>query len=51
MGRMKRGIVPLRLLRDLPGLVGLAWSFWPLMIMVISTGRRAMRGKQISPRI
>jgi len=39
------------LLRDLPALIGLAWRFWPLMIMVISTGRRAMLGCKISPRI
>ena len=38
------------LLRDLPALIGVALSFWPLMIMVISTGRRAMSGKRISPR-
>ena len=38
------------LLRDLPALIGIVLSFWPLMIMVISTGRRAMLGKQISPR-
>jgi hypothetical protein len=37
-------------LRDLPALIGVALSFWPLMIMVISTGRRAMSGKRISPR-
>jgi hypothetical protein len=35
------------LLRDLPALIGIAWSFWPLMILVISSGRRAMRGKQV----
>ncbi len=48
---MKRGHVPLWLLRDLPALIGIAWSFWPLMIIVISSGRRAMLGKKISPPI
>ena len=38
------------LLRDLPALIGIVLSFWPLMILVISTGRRAMLGKKISPR-
>jgi hypothetical protein len=47
---MKRRSFPLWLLRDLPALIGVALSFWPLMIMVISTGRRAMSGKKISPR-
>ena len=44
---MKRGRVPLWLLRDLPALIGIAWSFWPLMILVISSGCRAMRGKPV----
>jgi len=35
---------------DLRGLVGVAWSFWPWMIMVISSARRATLGKKISPR-
>jgi len=48
---MKRGSIPLWLLRDLPALIDIAWSFWPLIIMVISSGRRAMSGKQISPRV
>ena len=47
---MKRGRTPLWLLRDLAALVGIVLSFWPLMIMVIASGRRAMLGKQISPR-
>jgi hypothetical protein len=47
---MKRGRPPLWLLRDLPALIGIVLSFWPLMIMVISNGRRAMLGKKISPR-
>ncbi len=45
---MKRGNIPLWLLRDLPALIGIALSFWPLMILVISNGRRAMRGRKIS---
>jgi len=48
---MKRGSIPLWLLRDLSALIGIAWSFWPLMIMVISSGRRAMRVHKIQPRI
>jgi hypothetical protein len=47
---MKRRSFPVWLLRDLPALIGIALSFWPLMIMVISSGRRAMSGKRISPR-
>ena len=39
------------LLRDPRALIGIALSFWPLKITVISTGRRAMLGKQISPPI
>jgi hypothetical protein len=39
------------LLRDLPGLIGIAWSFWPLMIMEIRNGRCARLSKKISPRI
>lgn len=48
---MKGGSIPLWLLRDLSAPIGIAWSFWPLMIMVISTGGRAMLGRKISPRI
>ena len=47
---MKPGRTPLWLLRDLAALVGIALSFWPLMIMVIANGRRAMSGRKISPR-
>jgi hypothetical protein len=39
------------LLRDLPGLIGIACSVWPLMIMEIRNGRCARLGKKISPRI
>ena len=38
------------LLRDLAALVGIVLSFWPLIIMVIANGRRAMSGRKISPR-
>jgi len=48
---MKCGYVPLWLVRDLPPLIGIAWSFWSLMIMVISSGRRAVLGKKISARV
>jgi len=48
---MKRGSIPLWLLRDLSALIGIAWSFWPWMIMVISSGRKAASGRSISPRI
>ena len=47
IGRMKRGSIPLWLLRDLPALIGIAWRFWPLMIMVISSACRAIRRKPI----
>lgn len=33
---------PFWLLRDLPALLGIVWSFWSLMVMVISSGRRAL---------
>ncbi len=36
---------------DLRALIGIALSFRPLMIMVVSTGRRAMPGRKVSPRI
>ena len=47
---MKRGHIPLWLLRDLRVPIGIALSFWPLMIMAVSTGRRAMPGRKVSPR-
>jgi hypothetical protein len=43
--------LPGRLLLDLPALIGIALSFRPLMIMAISSDRRAMFGANISPRI
>jgi hypothetical protein len=48
---MNRRSFPLWLLRDLPALIGIALSFWPLMILVISNGRKAARGKRIDPGI
>ena len=48
---MKRKTFPLWLLRDVPALIGLALSFWPLMILVISNGHRAMRGKTIAAHV
>ena len=38
-------------MRHLPALGCIAWSFWPLMIMVTSSGRRAPLGRRISLRI
>jgi hypothetical protein len=48
---MNRRSFPLWLLRDLSALIGIALSFWPLMILVISNGRKAARGKRIDPGI
>jgi hypothetical protein len=48
---MNRRSFPLWLLRDVPALIGIALSFWPLMILVISNGRKAARGKRIDPGI
>ena len=39
---MKCGSPPFWRLRDLPALLGIVWSFWSLMVMVISSGRRAL---------
>ena len=39
------------LVRDLPPLIGIAWSFWSLMIMVIGNCRRAVLVKKISARV
>ena len=44
---MKRRSLPLWLLRDLPALLGVMFSFWPLMILVIRSGFAAMRGKRV----
>jgi hypothetical protein len=48
---MNRRSFPLWLLRDLPALFGIVLSFWPLMILVISSGRRAARGWKIAPAV
>ncbi len=44
---MKRRSLPLWLLRDVPALLGVMFSFWPLMILVIRSGFAAMRGKKV----
>ena len=44
---MKSRGLPLWLLRDVPALLGVMISFWPLMILVIRNGLAAMRGKPI----
>ena len=44
---MKSRSLPLWLLRDLPALLGVMFSFWPLMILVIRSGFAAMRGKKV----
>ena len=44
---MKRRSLPLGLLRDVPALLGVMFSFWPLMILVIRSGFAAMRGKKV----
>ena len=48
---MKRRTFPLWLIRDLPALIGITLSFWPLVIMVIANGAKAMRGKKIAPAV
>ncbi len=44
---MKRRSLPLWLLRDVPALLGVMFSFWPLMILVIRSGFAAMRGQKV----
>ncbi len=44
---MKRRSLPLWLLRDVPAFLGVMFSFWPLMILVIVNGRRAASGKKV----
>jgi hypothetical protein len=46
---MKDRTFPLWLLRDVPALLGVMLSFWPLVILVIVNGEKAMRGKKINP--
>ncbi len=52
---MKRQSFPLRLLRDVPSLVGLLASFWALITFAMSSGNRGMRadpvGKQVRDRV
>jgi len=47
---MERRTFPLWLIRDVTALVSLALNFWSLMILVIANGRKAARGKKVSPR-
>ncbi len=44
---MKRKGWPIWLLRDIPAFLGVMLSFWPLVILLISSERRVMRGKAI----
>ena len=44
---MKRQGIPIWLLRDFPAFLGVMISFWPLMILVITNGFRAMRGRKV----
>ncbi len=44
---MKCRSLPLWLLRDVPAFLGVMFSFWPLMILVIVNGRRAASGKKV----
>ena len=48
---MKDRTFPLWLLRDIPALLGVMLSFWPLVILVIVNGEKAMRGKKINPAV
>ncbi len=45
---MKRKGWPIWLLRDIPAFLGVMLSFWPLVILLISSERRVMRGKTLS---
>lgn len=38
-------------LRDVPALLSVMLSFWPLVIVVIANGAKAMRGRKISPAV
>ncbi len=44
---MRRQGLPIWLLRDFPAFLGVMISFWPLIILVITNGFKAMRGKQV----
>jgi len=39
------------LIRDLPALIGVRLSVWPLVIMAIARGRKAARGRNVSPAV
>lgn len=39
------------LIRDLPVLIGVTLSVWPLVIMAIARGRKAARGRNVSPAV
>jgi hypothetical protein len=45
---MKRKGWPIWLLRDIPAFLGVMFSFWPLVILLISSEGRVMRGKTLS---
>ena len=45
---MKRKGWPIWLLRDIPAFLGVMLSFWPLVILLISSEGRVMRGKTLS---
>lgn len=49
IARMKQGSNPLWLLRDPPALIGIAWRYCPLMIMV--SGKRHARSSKHAPRL
>ncbi len=44
---MKARRLPIWPLRDILALLGVLISFWPLMILVITNGFNAMRGKKV----
>lgn len=39
------------LIRDMPALIGIVLSFWPLVIMVIAKGRKAVCGRRVAPAV
>lgn len=49
--RGSTGHAPLWLIRDLPVLIGVTLSVWPLVIMAIARGRKAARGRNVSPAV
>ncbi|MEQ1780078.1 MAG: hypothetical protein ABMA14_01875 [Hyphomonadaceae bacterium] len=48
---MKRRSLPIWLLCDVPAFLGVMFSFWPLMILVIRSGFAAMRGEKVAKSI